>query len=401
MTKRLRNKGRQPRKVLTINGRIKLLRRWWHSPVDGSLAPADAAIDREQQSVSPGVREMACRLNNDSGSFDRAADNLRRTADVAMSGEQLRLLVLAEGQAVLAKQDAAAIPTAFQAADCAVDPQQPDGPTRIYLGTDGVMVPLVTEAEKVKRREQAVQQRRESGRRHRPLPPRRPGADLPFKEFKTIVFYDEHGTHWHERLWRGSRRNVGPVIRREAKRLGFSRADERVANVDGASWIRHRLEERPDQLPLDGLGLDFYHLSENVHRCRRRVFGENSADGKAWADGLLHTFKHEGYEAVWESLIAWRATVRSPRKRKAADRLMNYVSERREMIQYPEFQSKGWQIGSGPTESRCKTSTSRLKGRGRRWDARNAEHVAALTTLQDSHQWNLYWNGLTSEQAMT
>jgi hypothetical protein len=61
------------------------------------------------------------------------------------------------------------------------------------------------------------------------------------------------------------------------------------------------------------------------------------------------------------------------------------------MINYPEFIAKGWQIGSGPTESRCKTSTSRLKGRGRRWDAANAEAAAALTTVRDSHQWNLYW----------
>jgi hypothetical protein len=55
------------------------------------------------------------------------------------------------------------------------------------------------------------------------------------------------------------------------------------------------------------------------------------------------------------------------------------------------------QIRGRDTESRCKTSTSRLKGRGRRWDARNAERVAALTTLKDSDQWNLYWNDANPE----
>jgi hypothetical protein len=310
-------------------------------------------------------------------------------------------VVLAEGQAVLAAQDAAAIPTAFQAEECAVDPAQPQGSTRMYMGLDGVMVPLVTEAEKVKRREKAVQKRRENGRRLRTLEARRPGADRPFKEFKTIVFYDEHGEHWHQRLWRGSRLNVGPVLGREAGRLGFARADERVANVDGASWIRQRLEERPHQLPLDGLGLDFYHLSENVHRCRRGVFGEDSEAGTLWADALLHGFKHDGYDPVWESLVTWRATLCDQKPREAADRLLNYVSERRDMIQYPEFQKKGWQIGSGPTESRCKTSTSRLKGRGRRWDARNAERVAALTCLKDSDQWNLYWPDASPDEKRT
>ena len=54
---------------------------------------------------------------------------------------------------------------------------------------------------------------------------------------------------------------------------------------------------------------------------------------------------------------------RGRNRKTAAGKLMNYISERRDMINYPEFQAKGWQIGSGPTEARCKTTTSRLKGR--------------------------------------
>jgi hypothetical protein len=61
---------------------------------------------------------------------------------------------------------------------------------------------------------------------------------LPFKEFKTIVFYDETGKHCHAALSRGKRRTTGALLRREAERLRFHDADERIANVDGASWIR-------------------------------------------------------------------------------------------------------------------------------------------------------------------
>ena len=74
--------------------------------------------------------------------------------------------------------------------------------------------------------------------------------------------------------------------------------------------------------------------------------------------------------------------------RPAADRLLNYVSERREMIRYPEFRAKGWQIGSGPTEATCKTLTARLKGSGMRWDADNAEALMALEALTQSGQWD-------------
>jgi len=117
-----------------------------------------------------------------------------------------------------------------------------------------------------------------------------------------------------------------------------------------------------------------------------------ASEGTTWTDGILHTFKHEGYDAVWEHLVQWRAKLgRSAPKRQAADRLLNYVSERRGMIRYPEFRRRGWQIGSGPTEAQCKLTVSRLKGRGRRWDRPNAAAVTALDSLERSGQWHLYW----------
>ena len=142
---------------------------------------------------------------------------------------------------------------------------------------------------------------------------------------------------------------------------------------------------------LDGLGLDFYHLSENVHRARRGVFGDDAPEGRAWADELMHVFKHERYDVAWERLVQWRAKLSRSRKRKAADRLLKYVATRQEMIRYPAFRAKGWQIGSGPTETQCKLCTKRLKGHGRRWDRPNATAVAALDTLDRSGQWQNFW----------
>ncbi|MCI0464469.1 MAG: hypothetical protein L0Z62_46650 [Gemmataceae bacterium] len=83
--------------------------------------------------------------------------------------------------------------------------------------------------------------------------------------------------------------------------------------------------------------------------------------------------------------------MRSPKKREAADGLLHYVAKRQEMIRYPEFQAQGWQIGSGPTEAMCKTTTTRLKGSGMRWDSDNAEAVRALDALEQSGEGQLYW----------
>ena len=155
-------------------------------------------------------------------------------------------------------------------------------------------------------------------------------------------------------------------MRREAGRIRLDLADEKMGNVDGSPWIRNQAERQ--SLPLDALGLDFYHLGENVHKARREIYGEEDETGKQWAGALLHTFKHQGYQEAWEQLLPWRVGLRRG-QRAAADRLVNYVNERREMIRYPDFVAKGWQIGSGPTEATCKTLTARLKGSGMCWDA--------------------------------
>ena len=66
------------------------------------------------------------------------------------------------------------------------------------------------------------------------------------------------------------------------------------------------------------------------------------------------------------------------------------------MIRYPEFLAVGRQIGSGPTESMCKATTLRLKGRGMRWDTDNAETLMALEALDQSGAWDAYWDALLS-----
>jgi hypothetical protein len=375
--------------VLTINGEIKIVRRWWHGPQLGSVAPADAVVDRDGSTITPGVVEMAARVNLSATGFLRAAATLERTAQVKLSGERLRQVVEAVGRGVLQAQQDNTIAVAWHAEDCVLAEGETGGETRVYTGCDGVMVPIITDAEKIKRRDKVKAKRRRSGKKCKPLPPRKRGSDLPWKEFKIAFFYNEDARRQHVAFTHGNHLAAGKLLRREADRLRFQKADQRVGLVDGAIWIREQMKLHFAE--LDGLGLDFYHLSENVHRARRRVFGEESPEGKTWADELMHVFKHEGCSAAWERILSWRTTLRGKAKRKAADRLVHFISQRRDMIRYPEFRRRGWQIGSGPTESQCKLCTKRLKGYGRRWDRPNATAVAALDTLDRNGQWRQVW----------
>ena len=340
-------------------------------------------LDEAEATVSQGTRELICRLNQSSASFRKTSENLKRAAQLESNAETIRQLVESEGKAVRQAQAQGKLTPTWNSQDCVAD----TGKTRVYASCDGVQVPLITDAEKKTRRKRVREKRRTRGRKCKPLARAKQGSDGPWKEFRVVAHYDETQSRVHVSVTRGNHEVTGRLMARDAGFIDLPQADERIANVDGAPWIRSQLE-------LHGIvkhiGLDFYHLSEYVHDARRELFEEDDEDGKAWVETMLHQLKHEGYEAAWDTAVEHRART-SKSKRAALDRLLGYMSERREMIRYPEFLGRGWQIGSGPIEAQCKTTTARVKGSGKRWDGSNAEAVMALACLENSRQWQSYW----------
>lgn len=359
------------------------------------MTPLDDWGDSAHASISRGVAEMACRLNGASRCFAKAADNLARCAQLSLSREALRQLAESEGRAVLGAERSGRVPLGWDAGDCFTRDERgrPTALTRLYLGSDGVMVPAVTQQEKDKRRTAIKAKRRKRGKKCRPLPRARPGADESFKEFKIVTYYDEPAEHRLVVLTRRDCGHAGELMRQAAGRVGLDKAGDKVAVVDGAPWIRNQIEAQ--SLPLDAVCLDFYHFAENVHRARRAVYGEEEetegGPGFAWAGQVLRLAKESAYVKLEEAIWDW-ALSRRGAKREAALGLLDYVSEREEMVRYKEFLGAGRQIGSGPTESMCKALTLRVKGVGMKWDTDNAEAIMALEALDQSGLWEKYWN---------
>jgi hypothetical protein len=102
----LPNKGPEGHTLLTVNGRLPLVRQRYAAPGLGSHFPLDPWIDRVADTVSLGLRELACRLNLAARDFDKAAENLARAAQVRLSGELLRQIVAPEGKAIQAAAQA-------------------------------------------------------------------------------------------------------------------------------------------------------------------------------------------------------------------------------------------------------------------------------------------------------
>lgn len=360
----------------------------------GSATPADDLIDLARQSVSLAVREMCCRIGIDSGSFLRAAGALERVGQLVLSDELLRQIVESEGKAVIQWQDQGQLELDFDAGRCLTDATA-DGTlvSRVYTGIDGFMIPMVSDAEAGKRHEQAKARRKTLQRRRghrRPKLVRREGADQRYKEFKLVTLYDQDQEHKLLRVTRQGPERAGKMLGMMAEDVHLSRAKEIVAITDGAEWISRLVEG----LPADKTTaiLDFYHAAVHVHECRRKVYGESSEEGRRWADQIIQGMLEASYESWQEVLVQTRARSRSPAKRQALDGLMGYLLSRREKLAYARFRARGLKIGSGPTESGCKSESRRLKGVGMRWTPRNAEAMLALESLHQSTLWTTYWN---------
>jgi hypothetical protein len=129
---------------------------------------------------------MVCRVGLD-GSYRKAAEDLHRLGQIALSYQTLRELFQREGQKVRTAKHKGDLTPTFTAEDCHV---RADEPTCLVTGADGFQVPLITDAEQRRRRAKAKQRRhrlRQQGHTLRPLPPRPVGADQKWKEAKLVV----------------------------------------------------------------------------------------------------------------------------------------------------------------------------------------------------------------------
>lgn len=354
---------------------------YWSSE-QGTVIPIDQWLGIAQQRFSPGVREMCCRVALHS-SFEVAADTLQRTAQISISGPTVRQIAEYQGREVLSVQQKGILGPGFTAADCT-------GETMI-TGTDGVMIPMVTNEQKRKRRETEAakrvrDQRRSTVKVGRP----KAGSDGAFKEFKIVSFYDPDKSHCQVVATAGDHAVLGSLMRREAGRLKLGQARIKYAVTDGAEWIARQYRQ---QLPmLDEHILDYYHLREHVLGASQILYGEGTPNARAWEDEMMGVVWDQGSLMMLHRLDPYLRRHRNGPKQEALRSLREYVGKRVAMTDYPVFRRLGYDCGSGPTESQCGTLAHRLKGSGMRWEPENAEAMMGLAAIYHSGLWQTYWN---------
>jgi hypothetical protein len=253
-----------------------------------------------------------------------------------------------------------------------------------------VFVPVVPEAQKVKRRATEAKKRKAEGRRstcRRGRPKK--GADGEYKEAKVLTFYNQDKSKAHVAATLGDCNALGKMMRREGRKVRLGEAKFSYSVADGATWI-----DRQYQLNLPMLGaniLDWYHFKEHVVEASHAVYGESTPKATQWQRTMLGAAWEQGSLVMLHRLDPY-VRRHTEERREALESLRGYVEPRTSKTDYPHFRAQGYDCGSGPTESQCGTLTHRVKGAGMRWDADNAESMMVLAALDHSQQWKNYWD---------
>jgi hypothetical protein len=187
---------------------------------------------------------------------------------------------------------------------------------------------------------------------------------------------------------------MGPLLRRQAARVGMEDAEAWVALTDGGNGLEEFCREnfnRPDLVLI----LDFYHAASYLDDLAKALFPQEEEKAKTQAEQWCGLLKQEGGTttlAVLEN-AEWPAR-KSAALKEQLETTRRYFTNDLHRMDYPEYQARGWQIGSGVVESACKTVVGqRMKGAGMRWSVAGAHALCHVRALHRSEkgQWDAFW----------
>lgn len=361
-----RYKGRQPRQIVTLNGVLTLRRAIYYCcACHQSFAPHDRVLALDSGQATSAVRTHAAYLAA-LLPFAQAATTLEMLTAVSLSAASVERIACSVGKALRAAQQKQ---VEAHHIDRLPEPME-KRVKRLYIGMDGVFVPLREEWKRDKRQ----------------------GAlTCRYAESKVGVVYealpDETGRDGRltARTYTATMENAevfGPQLATVAHQQGHHQTQDVVVLADGAAWIWQiagKQFTRATQI------VDFYHASQHLAQVAEARFGQNTAEGKAWLSARQAELLDDKVEAVLANLKAWQPS--NVTKKELRRTTYNYFAGNAHRMRYKTFRDKGYYIGSGIVEAGCKqVVTQRLKLAGMHWRQETAEAILTLRANQLSSQ---------------
>lgn len=239
-------------------------------------------------------------------------------------------------------------------------------PSRLYVGADGLMVPL-----------------REAWKKDGSL------GDLNcrYGECKTGVVYetatDKSGrdrrvlTHSYTATLEGVETFEG-LLGTLAHRCGHHAAKEIVVLGDGALWIWFMFGRLfPGAIQI----LDFYHACEHLAKVADAIYGKDTDLSRQWQKARQNQLKENQVRAVVAAIAAWQPQNEVHLEIQRIESA--YFTDNAERMRYQTYLEQGYHIGSGVVEASCKhVVAQRLDQAGMHWRPASAEAIVALRAAQ-------------------
>lgn len=352
--------------MLAVYGEISVKRAYYYCRKCGGRHPWDEEVGLDE-GLSPGVRPLLCLAGVLTAFAEAADDVLKRLSGIRVSASTVLRTTEKAGEH-LQEQQHAGQPPRVKHLEPGWSRERAEHEPQAYIGVDAFSVPMQgPDGSRADHRMLYLGVVYTPDKRHK----------------RYVVDFDLN--------------QVTAQLRHAVGACGIQQVEDLIAITDGGNGIEPALHRAfADNLVTI---LDWYHATQHIHAFGRCLHGKDPQQAGRWSENATHILQQEGGEGLLRYLRELDLPKGTRREvREELRKLTGYFESNRHRTNYPHYRSKGWDIGSGPTEAGCKIIGSRLKGSGMRWAEPGAEAVGTLRALYVSSPklWDAYWQSASA-----
>lgn len=345
---------------LTTHGWRSVRRRYYYcARCKRGFCPLDAVLGVEEgRNATRRIRAWQAKYGAQQDSFAAVPPILAELRGLTLSASTVERTTVEVGTCLAAAQRS----QAAAAAGGAAEPGSAAAPERLYLAMDGTMCPLRERWRKDGSLGKLITRYGEAKVGMAFTTGRKDGLDTGITRKGCVATL-------------GNIVSFTPLMVWLARQWGADQARELVVLGDGAAWI-WKLAQRffPQAVQI----LDYWHVLERLFTVAEARFGsKTSAEAQQWVTTMRCLLEEDLVDLVVGNIERWQPRLR--RHQKLRDEQAAFLDDHRDRLQYGTYLTRGYMLGSGPIEARCKQVVqSRLHEAGMHWREHTAEAVLAI-----------------------
>jgi hypothetical protein len=170
------------------------------------------------------------------------------------------------------------------------------------------------------------------------------------------------------------------IARRDA-----SQFEHYIALIDGNRGLKNRiLQDLPKFITI----VDIIHVTEYLWEAGNTLLGETHYMRKMWMQDALRCVLEDKLDTLLEHL-KYQLTELSKRKRTILEKVIRYLHNNRDYMNYQDYLAKGYPIGTGVIEGACRYLVKdRFERAGMRWSKDGAQVMLDLRATYLNGDWD-------------